>query len=239
MAGGDEVLLGKEGKKITTKMKVVTIVITTAALSIGGMSFAHAADAKVSPKSKMAAAKTVAKPAAAQMGAPKGIPGEGLAGVLTGLVAKGTLTQAQVDAINVAMLAAHEANRPPMNPLRAAQEGLITSTIGIEAATLKARLRAGESLTAIAGAKSAALITALVADASSKIDAGVTAGKVTAEKAVALKSNLTEKITAMVNKVRGLEGAKKSGAPSWPQGGAKKAPKAPRASGATAPAPQG
>ena len=88
-------------------------------------------------------------------------------------------------------------------PEQTAKLTLISSTIGIDVATLKTRLQAGDSLATIAGSKTAALIAALVAAKTNEIDAAVTSGKLTAAKATTLKTNLTEHITAKVNQVRG------------------------------------
>jgi len=92
--------------------------------------------------------------------------------------------------------AEHEANHQ-------AREALVVSIIGIDAATIKSRLKAGETLGAIAGAKKSALFTALVAEATKNIDAAVTAGKITAADAATHKAGLTEHITARVDAVRG------------------------------------
>jgi len=92
--------------------------------------------------------------------------------------------------------AAHEAKHQ-------AREALVVSIIGIDAATIKSRLKAGETLGAIAGAKKSALITALVAEATKNIDAAVAAGKITAADAATHKAGLTEHITARVDAVRG------------------------------------
>lgn len=96
-----------------------------------------------------------------------------------------------------AVKAEHDANH-------AAREALISSVIGVDAATIKSRLKAGETLGAIAGAKKSALITALVAEATKNIDAAVTAGKITAADAATHKAGLTEHITARVDGVRGM-----------------------------------
>ena len=88
-------------------------------------------------------------------------------------------------------------------PERSAKLTLITSTIGIDIATLKTRLQAGDSLATIAGSKTAALIAALVAAKTNEIDAAVASGKLTAAKATTLKTNLTAHITAKVNQIRG------------------------------------
>lgn len=80
-------------------------------------------------------------------------------------------------------------------------EPVVTATLGIDATTLRSRLAAGETLAAIAGAKKDALITALVAEMTKRIDADVTAGKLTADQAKNLKANLTAHVTEEINEV--------------------------------------
>ncbi len=80
---------------------------------------------------------------------------------------------------------------------------LINTTIGLDDATVKARLKAGESLATIAGANKDALIAALVAFTTKQIDGAVTAGKLTAERAATIKTNLTAHITERVSSLRG------------------------------------
>ena len=79
---------------------------------------------------------------------------------------------------------------------------MISTTIGIDSATVKSRLAAGETLAAIAGAKKDALIATLVADETKRIDAAVTAGKLTAAQATILKAGLVAHVTNEVNQVR-------------------------------------
>ncbi len=88
------------------------------------------------------------------------------------------------------------------------KEAIVLSTLGIDAATLKSRLEAGESLAAIAGSKKDALIAALVADETKQIDAAVTAGKLTAAQATTLKAGLTAHVTEEVNAVGRIGGMK-------------------------------
>lgn len=121
--------------------------------------------------------------------------------VLKSLVDNKTLTQAQVDAINKALTDAKNAAVSNAAATQAAHEKLIADTIGLDIATIKSRLAAGESLGAIAGAKKDALITVLVAEATKMIDAAVTAGKISTATATTLKSNLTTRITNEVNEV--------------------------------------
>jgi hypothetical protein len=65
---------------------------------------------------------------------------------------------------------------------------------------------AGESLATIAGAKKAALITALVAFETKEIDARVTAGTLTAAQATTMKANLTDHVTKKIESVGGPKG---------------------------------
>ena len=171
------------------RKKVIAVVTTAAlALSIGAASVASAHGG---------------------MGG-KGGKGAGLTTLLSDLVAKGTITQSQADAIVKAQgdaKALAQANRPTEAEKKAhqtAEKAVITSTLGITEATLSTRLKAGESLAAIAGAKKDALIAALVAFETKEIDARVTAGKLTVAQATAVKANLTAMVTEKVNSVKGF-----------------------------------
>ena len=89
---------------------------------------------------------------------------------------------------------------------RAAIEALVAKTIGLDAAVIKTRLAAGESLGAIAGTKKDPLIAVLVADHTKRIDADVLAGKLTTAQATTMKAGLVAHITAEVNSVGGPKG---------------------------------
>ena len=167
---------------MSSKKKMAAVLITIAALTTGSVATASA---------------------------DKG-PGNGdvRATVLSALVTAGTITQAQADAITKkfeeVMAGKHtdrEANKAVREAHRAALETLVASTIGIDAATIKARLVAGESLATIAGAKKDALIAALVAFETKEIDARVAAGKLTAEEGTARKATLVAQVTAAVNAI--------------------------------------
>jgi hypothetical protein len=87
--------------------------------------------------------------------------------------------------------------------MRAAHIKVITDTLGITEADLTARMKAGETLATIAGAKKDALIAALVAFHTKQIDEAVTAGKMTADQATKLKANLKDRVTAGVERLKG------------------------------------
>ena len=209
---------------MSSKKNVIAIAITTVALTIGTVGVGQAAS-----KTKVVAVKTtrtssngIANPMANVNG-----PEDAIASVLSALVAKGTITQAQADAVKAAFAAAapvRGGDGPgkgvgPMNADRAALEALIAKTIGIDSAALQTRLAAGESLGAIAGAKKADLIAVLVADETKRIDADVTAGKLTAAQATTLKAGLTAHVTAEVEEVRGMGGPAMGGMGKGERGG--------------------
>jgi hypothetical protein len=94
---------------------------------------------------------------------------------------------------------------------RVEKQALVSGIIGLDTATIQSRLKAGESLAQIAGAKKDVLIAALVADHTKRIDAAVTAGTVTAAQATNMKSKVVERVTAKVNAVGGKHGFGKGG----------------------------
>ena len=188
-----------------SKRTIATVVLTTVALTAGSLGVANAA----SKTSRTVVTKSITKvsqPSANARGI--GGPAAALDSLLSGLVTKGTITQVQADAIKAAALAAAEiakANRPEkaMSPERAAKDALISSILGIDSATIKSRLQAGETLAAIAGSKKDALIAALVAEHSKKIDARLAAGKITAAQAATLKAGLLAHVSEEINEVKG------------------------------------
>ena len=196
---------------MSSKKTVIAVAITTVALTIGsvGISQASSKTKVVSTKTTRTSSNGITNPMSNVNG-----PEEAIASVLSSLVTKGTITQAQADAIKAAFAAAaplRGADKPnkgigPMNADRVALEALISKTIGVDTATVRTRLAAGESLGAIAGAKKAELIAVLVADETKRIDAAVTAGKLTAAQATTLKAGLTAHVTAEVDQVGGKRG---------------------------------
>ena len=169
---------------MVSKKKIVVATVTAIALSVGVAGTASAHD--------------------------NGAKANGLSTIISDLVKKGTLTQAQADALTAAMTAAktaadaqRTADMAARDAERAALEALVAKTIGVDAATIKTRLAAGETLGAIAGTKKAALIDVLVADHTKRIDADVAAGRLTAAQATTLKAGLVAHVTAEVDSVRG------------------------------------
>lgn len=130
------------------------------------------------------------------------------AAVLAKLVTAGTITQAQSTIILAALQAAHPA-LPPMGGGKGGkgpggfnlQEDInvVTTTLGITAAQLQTSLASGQTLAFIAGAKTPALITALVAAETTEINARVTSGALTQAQATTLIAGLNATITTIVN----------------------------------------
>jgi len=179
--------------------------------------------------------------ASADAGHLPGVPPQ-VSTVLSSLVSKGTITQAQADAITAALTAAvptpNASGTPSIGGFggkggprggfgdgfgmnTAARQAIITSTLGITSADLQAARQAGKSLATIAGTKTAALITALVNYDSTQIDAAVTAGKLTSAQATTMKANLTTLVTNEVNNTG------RGGFGGHGMGGAGSAPKIP------------
>ena len=191
---------------MVSKKKIVAIAITTMALTVGTVGVTNAAS---NSSVKLSISKGMRLPDKQQ---------DKLAGVLSDLVKKGTLTQAQADALNAAVAAARTADdakrvadKAAHEAERAALEALVAKTIGVDAAVIKTRLAAGESLGAIAGAKKDALIAVLVAEETKHIDAAVTAGKLTASQATTMKAGLVAHVTAEVDSVGGPKGGPEMG----------------------------
>ena len=130
--------------------------------------------------------------------------GDRITSLLSSLVSKGTITQSQADAIIQAAKDARTAGKVAMDKDRAAIDAVVTSTLGISIDTIKTRLKAGETLAAIAGDKKAALIAAISTEVNKQIDAAVTAGKLTAAQASTEKAKTTERVTNMVERVKGF-----------------------------------
>lgn len=193
---------------MSSKKTVIAVAITTVALTIGSVGISQASSSKtkvVSSKTTRTSSNGITNPMAKGGG-----HAADLAATLSALVAKGTITQAQADAITAAATAAENAKRAlrdadhaARDADRAALEALVSKTIGVDSATIRTRLAAGETLGAIAGAKKAELISVLVADHVKRIDAAVTAGKLTAAEATTLKAGLTAHVTAEIDQVGG------------------------------------
>ncbi len=154
--------------------------------------------------------------------APDREPGDRIREVLQELVDDGTLTPEQADAVTAHLVE----NRPerdgrggpghhgPGHHGPRFDDGVVTELLGIDAETLRTELRGGATLVEIAAANDVseqALVDALVAQATERIDQAVVDGKLDAAAADEMKADLEARITARVNGERperpGLPGA--------------------------------
>jgi hypothetical protein len=158
---------------------------------------------------------TVGGPTATLVG--KDQPTDKLKAVLDGLVAKGTISQTQEDAILQAVTAAQPTPKPnvprparPTTPNVMSFIGDLTKAasdyLGMDAKTLLTQLRGGKSVADLANGLSAqgksaqGLIDTLTKTASDKLDAAVAANKLTADQATALRPRIAAAITTFVNR---------------------------------------
>jgi hypothetical protein len=129
---------------------------------------------------------------------------------LSGLIEDGTLTQAQVDAVEQALEAARPEGGPGIGhhggPFghfgRGERFDEAAEAIGIEVQELVDALRDGQTLAQIAeanGVQPQAVIDAMVAAAQERIDAAVEAGRLDEAEAAERTADLTERITELVN----------------------------------------
>jgi len=101
---------------------------------------------------------------------------------------------------------------PPVPPTK--KPGLLdtaASYIGISVSDIQSGLKSGKSLGQIAtdnGKTVDGLVTALTAQAKSNLDAAVTAGKITAAQEQTLLTDLTAKVTDLVNNVKSTTSSK-------------------------------
>lgn len=170
---------------------------------IGGAAFAALAPAAPMPT----AAATIAHPGQADGTVDEARkPGGGLKAILDKLVIAGTINQGQEDAIlGAAKDAAGAARREHASPKGTIGDLLKTAStyLGLEAKDLATQLRAGKSLGEIAAATKDktrdGLVAALTDAATAKIDAAVTAKKLTADQATKFKAGLAAHVTKLVD----------------------------------------
>lgn len=141
-------------------------------------------------------------------------PKDKLKAILDGLVTKGTISQAQEDAILQALRVAPAKPSFPPKPGRPVGPSVMSflgdltkaaaGYLGMDAKTLLTALHGGKSVADLANAlpgKSAqGAIDAITKAADDRLDAAVAAKKVTAEQAAALKPKIATEVAAFVNR---------------------------------------
>lgn len=176
-----------------------------ATLVVGALGTGTAAIAAINPLGVAGAQTSTPAPAAAETDRP-------LDAVLSGLVADGTISQAQADTLKTRIAEYRKDRRPIRNAVKGAVKdsvGVAASTIGIDAKDLVKELRSGKSIATVAAEHEVAeqtVVDAVVADLSSKIDQAVTDGTITAERAATVKAKLPARVTKLVEATRGHRG---------------------------------
>jgi hypothetical protein len=127
-----------------------------------------------------------------------------LSDTLKDLVAKGTITQAQADAIENGVKDRLKDGPDGRGPREFVGDFLQTaaSTIGIDTKTLITELRDGKSIADVAKAHNVdpqKVIDAIVAQANTEIDKAVNDKKLSADQAAKIKSSLPDRISKLVN----------------------------------------
>lgn len=136
--------------------------------------------------------------------------------VLADLVAKGTITQSQADAITKAMNEARpEGRQGPHGDgfgfFRSAEKvnTAVANLLGVTPTQLRDERRAGKSLAQIGkehGVAAQRLVDVIVQTISVSIDEAVAKGDLTAQQASRTKAHLSEFVTKLVNSTRGSGG---------------------------------
>lgn len=142
-------------------------------------------------------------------------PKDRLKAALDALVAKGTITQGQQDAILQTLKDAEQSAKPkrPVRPSVPSVKSFIgdltraaSTYLGLSEKELALQLRSGKSIAVVATdlaaqGKSAAGLTALLTKtANDKVDQAVAANKLTADQAAALKPRVAAEIAAFVQR---------------------------------------
>jgi hypothetical protein len=170
--------------------------VTVAAVALPGLAGAQPEGATEAPSDP--------GPGAGRLGRP--LPGRLLDGVLDDLVADGTLTDAQADAVRDGVSAKAGEVRDRRVERRAARADALATYLGISAEQLSDELAGGKSLTEVAeahGRTRAELVAAIVAAVVERVDVAVAEGKLTAERGEEIKAAAPERIERLVDRPGG------------------------------------
>ena len=136
--------------------------------------------------------------------------------ILKSLVDDGTITQDQADKVVAALVAAGPVGFPGGHrgfggPGKVIGAGIdvVATTLGITEDEVRTALESGQSIADLAVSKGKTaqdVIDAIVAEATTRINAAVTDGKLTQERADELIANLTTRVTELVNSTPPLGG---------------------------------
>ncbi len=128
-----------------------------------------------------------------------------LGGVLDELVADGTLTQAQADAVTDGMKDAMEDRRHDRRQHRQELLALVADTIGVEKEDLVTELKAGRSIAEVAAdhdVARATVVDAIVAHGNQRVDQAVADGTLTEERAAKIEERIPKLAERIVDHTR-------------------------------------
>lgn len=189
------------GHRKTWALAILGGALTTAL--VGGVAFATFQP----PSADLASAVPAGLNGTADQTPPK----DRIKAALDALVKKGTITQAQEDAILQALQqSAPPRPKPPVGPLVPNIKFFIgdlmrttTTYLGLSPKDLGAQLRAGRSIaeiTAAQGKSTTELAALLTKNANDRIDQAVTAKKLTPEQAATLKAKVAEEVSSFLKR---------------------------------------
>ena len=126
---------------------------------------------------------------------------EQIRGALDGLVADGTISEEQADAVAAHLASQWDFRGRRLHRIHAGLD-VAAATIGITEADLVVALRDGQTIAEVAeenGVDAQTVIDDLVAEVNSRVDEAVANGDLEAERAEGIKANALERITDFVN----------------------------------------
>jgi hypothetical protein len=191
------------------KMNPKHIAIATASAVLGGAGVGFLVVGPMAHASSPAAVHAAAT-GASGVTAPGASRHQHLVDTLAPLVSNGTITQAQADSVISALEQARPAGgkgagRGIGREARREGASVAAATIGITTTELRTELRSGKTIAEVAtahGVSPQKVIDAMVADAEARLDAAVTAGRITAAQAATMKTRIAAQIADRVNNGR-------------------------------------
>lgn len=194
--------------------KLIASAIAATTIGVGGIAIAAVNPlAGVGAQEEKGAPDTTAVTPDADTSAPEAVKGRAKRGhvlgeVLDDLVTKGTITQAQADAVKAGLKEKIGEKGPRRGHGKERLKHTVTAAaeaIGITPREVLAGLKEGKSIAEIAQANDVepqAVIDKLVAGATARIDKAVADGKVQADRAAKLKERLPAAMEKLVNHKR-------------------------------------
>ncbi len=195
--------------------KLIASVALVTAVAVGGLTVAAVNPLQiVSAKSSTTSTKSASAGASKARAARGAVANRLLDQALASVVKKGTITKAQAVAVRQAIRdtaeefrAEHKGKATGVAIRKALRRGVLKTSataIGVTPKDVVAGLKDGKSIAQIAQAKGVdpqTVVAAIVTAGNTKVDAGVTAGKIDAARAAKIKQRIPALATKIVNRV--------------------------------------